>query len=198
MNELLLLKDIVNIIPLMLEYIVPGFIFLSIRNFAYSKDISKDKYFIIKAIVLSYVFKQTLYEIINPLFMHMSDSKWITTFIFIILIIIVSILYIKLNIEKFIVSILDKGKTVTEDCFEEIIGKDAINIRVYLKDENVIYTGSLTYYDDKFAEDNRKIVISSYLTYDYEGNLIENFGGSESNFVILTLKDIKRIECFKQ
>lgn len=211
MKELLSIKDIVNTIPILLEYVVPGFIFLSMRNFSLSKDESKDKYMIFKSIVISYIFLQIIYSSFQLLGIFFGKpqidsninytiipiSKNNIRFLFIVLSVIISIIYIKLDIEERVLSLLGNGKTSKEDCFDVIIDNNkGVGARVYLKDEDIVYTGSITYYDDRLSGDNRRFILSGYNSYSYDWEEICNYQGEEDKKVILNMKDIKRIELF--
>jgi hypothetical protein len=197
MAELLNIKDIVNIIPVLLEYLVPGFIFLTIRNFSFSKDHTKDKYILVKAIVISSLFLELINPILFPVAKYVKIKDEIIPYIFIFLVTAISILYIKLKIEDKLISLLGSTKTPNEDYFENIINtKNGAWMRAYLPEEKVIYMGKLKFYDDKDTGENRKIALACFSSYSYDNDLIESHENDTDSLVLLTMKDIKRIEIF--
>lgn len=200
MGEVLNINEVIKIIPVLLEYLVPGYIFITIRNFSFSKDDSKDKHIVLKSVVLSFIFLRTIYPIISCILNYFNFPKELILFTFISSIIIISALYIRLDLEKYIVGVLGNGKTSKEECFDVILN-DNYSIgaiaRVYLEAEELVYTGSLIYYDDKLSGDNKKIVLAGYSLDSFCGDEIYNYEGNEKNLVVLHMKDIKRIEIFK-
>lgn len=197
MTEIVNINNIINIIPTLLEYLVPGFIFLTIRNFSFSKDNSKDKYILIKAIIISYLFLEIINPILFPVINMLRVNSEIRPYLFIFLVTFVSILYVKLNIEDKLISLLGSNKTSQEDCFEAIINsKSGAWIRAYLSEERIIYMGKLKYYDDKENKDNRKIVLTLFSSYSYDGDKLESNEDDYGSLVLLSMKDIKRIEIF--
>lgn len=198
MIDLLNIKEIVNIIPTLIEYFVPGFIFLTIRSFSFSKDSNKDRYILMKAIIISYLFLEIINPIIIPVIDNLRFNREIQTYIFILVVIMISILYVKLDIEDKLINMLGSTKTSQEDYFHSMIdSKDGAWIRVYLLEEKIIYSGKLKYYEGKEAGENRKIVLTSFSTYSYDGYELENNENDEDSLVLLSMKDIKRLEIFK-
>ena len=198
MTELLNINEIISLIPTVLEYVVPGFIFLTIRDFSYSKKDKSDKYYVIKCIVLSYIFIKLLKPIVLGFFGHFSLSDDILTFIFIILVIAISIGYIKYKIEEKLVNTLGNGKTVHEDFISNIIcNKEGAWLKLYISEEKSIYTGQLRYYDNPSISNNRFIVLACVKTESYSGDTLVDNMNNKDCLVALDMKDIKRIEIFK-
>lgn len=200
MGEVLNINEVIKIIPVLLEYLVPGYIFMTIRNFSFSIDTSKDKHIILKSVVLSFIFLRVLYPIINTVLAYFKLPKEIILCTFIFSIIVISVLYIRFDLEKYFMSILGNGKTAKEECFDVILSENnsaGVITMAYLESEKLVYTGSLIYYDDKFSGDNRKIVLAGYTLHTFDGHEIYNYEGNKKNIVVLQMKDIKRIEIFK-
>ena len=200
MGEILNINEVIKIIPVLLEYLVPGYIFMTIRSFSLSKDDSKDKHIILKSVVLSFIFLRTVYPIISKVLTYFKSPKELILCVFIISIIIISVLYIRFDLEKYFVKVLGNGKTTKEDCFDVILSDNnstGVVAMAYLESEKLVYTGSLIYYDDKLSGDNRKIVLAGYTLHTFDGEEIYNYEGIEGNIVVLQMKDIKRIEIFK-
>lgn len=206
MSEILKIKELVDLIPMILEYIVPGFIFLTIRNFSYSKEIAKDKYIIFKSMVISFIFLECIYPILigittyinglNIKNVHISEN--IVMILFIIVVTSISVIYIKFKLEDKLVKLLGNGKTIHEDFLSNIIdNKEGAWIKVYLNEYKIVYTGKLRYYDNLNIDNNGHIVLAFFITEDYDGNQLENHENEKDCMVSVKIKDISRYEIFK-
>lgn len=197
MTELLNINNIIILIPTLLDYVVPGFIFLAIRDFSYSKKDKSDKYYIIKCIVLSYLFIKILKPIVL-LLGHLGFNNDILTFIFIMDVIAISIVYIKYKVEEKLVKVLGNGKAVHEDFISNIIdNKKGAWLKLYISEEKIIYTGKLKYYDNPSMSNDRFIVLACVKTESYSGETLVDNTSDENALVALDMKYIKRIEIFK-
>ncbi|HBG4218863.1 TPA: hypothetical protein KQD30_001993 [Clostridioides difficile] len=175
MNEILNIQEIISIIPALLEYFVPGFIFLTIRNFYYSKDYTKDKYIIVKSIVISFLF----YELLYPILMII-PNKHVSNYLFIIIVIFISIMYLKFNVEDKIIDIFGVGQRINEDDFANIIDVEKGTwVKVYLPEESIIYLGKLKYYSNKKDSEDNIMALICFATYSYDGEELENNSNSE-------------------
>lgn len=47
------IKEIIAVLPLLIIYILPGYIFIGIKNFIINKDHTEDKNIFLKSIVIS-------------------------------------------------------------------------------------------------------------------------------------------------
>lgn len=195
MIDILKIQEVVKIIPSILEYFVPGFIFITIRNYCYSKNNEKDKYIVLKSIVISFIIMQISQVIVNIF-------KWnevFISYISIIIAIISTILYIRFKLEAFIIEkLLGENKTPNEDYFDNIIpGKKGAWMRVYINQE-VIYMGKILYYEGKETGEDRKIALSNFISYSYEDSEEwDNHSADDDGIVLISMKNINRMEIFK-
>jgi hypothetical protein len=63
------ISGMVDAIPLIMIYIVPGYIILRISNFQLSKKADHDQYILLKSLVVSFVFvslEETLWKLVFP------------------------------------------------------------------------------------------------------------------------------------
>lgn len=193
--DILKIQEIVKIIPSILEYFVPGFIFIVIRNYCYSKNNDKDKYIILKSIVISFIIMQISQAIVNTL---KWNHVWIS-YLSIVISIVITILYMRLKLEeKIIEKVLGENKTPNEDYFDNIISqKEGAWLRAFVNEE-VIYMGKIIYYEGKDAGEDRKIALSNFKSYSYnESEEWDDFSDKDKNIVLLSIKSISRIEIFK-
>lgn len=195
MVEILKIQEVVKIIPSILEYFVPGFIFIIIRNYCYSKNNDKDKYIILKSIVISFIIMQISQVVVSVLTLNHVWVSYVSIFISII----ITVLYMRFKLEeKIIEKILGESKTPNEDYFDNIIAKkEGAWLRAYVNEE-VIYMGKIIYYEGKDAGEDRKIALSNFKSYSYkESEEWDDFSEEDKSIVLLSIKSISRIEIFK-
>jgi len=191
MNELLNFKKIIEVIPDILIYFAPGFIFLTLRNYHISNDMQKDKYVTLKSIVISFL----LIKIIN---IKLPTDYYLFPYIVLGVSIIMSILYVRFDLETKLLEKLKFSKSTNKDYMQDIIDIDnGAWVYLYLFKENVIYYGKLVYYENTVDGKDRNIVLSNFSSMSYEGELIVNHEDDDNWQVILNTKEISRIEIYK-
>lgn len=181
------ISEILEIIPTILQYFIPGFIFLTIRSLSLSIELKNDKFVILNSIVISFVLVETLKLIPN-----LKNSDFFIL-ICIMVILIISKIYIDLKLEEKIVHIFVKGKITNEDIFSVLLEEQkGAWIRVYIKD--VIYVGKAYYTEDMCREGNRYIILCSYQSFNYEWDMLEDNSKRGYARVMLNMKDVNIIE----
>lgn len=187
MLELIDINKILEVIPNILEYFIPGFIFLTIRNLSLAKETSKDKFIVINSIVISFVFVEIL-KLIPGL--NNSDKF---TILSIVMMLILSKIYIKFKLEDKIIGQFIKGKTTSDDIFSALIEKEeGAWVRVYMKD--VIYVGKIFHSEDRYTDGNRYIILVAFQRFTYRWNLVEDKSEDDYAKVLLNMRDISIIE----
>lgn len=191
MGDFLKLKDIADIIPSLLNYFVPGFIFITIRNYSLSRDSIKDTNIFIKSVVVSSIFIQFMKIVISV------NNYWFS-FAIILFSFFIGILYIRFNIESKILKLLKLNKTTTGDFFDDIIdSRNGPWIYAYIPSEQLIYLGKLINYEIASDGKARSIVLTSYKVFSYAEELIADYENESNRQLLLNTKDISRIEIFK-
>jgi len=191
MSEFLNIKKIIEVIPDILIYFAPGFIFLTLRNYHISSDIDKDKYVVVKSVVISYLFIK-LVNIKLPL------SHKFFTYIVLGLSIVTSLIYIRWDLESKLIKKLNFSKSTNKDYMQDIINvNEGAWVYLYLPKENAIYYGKLIYYENTTDGKDKNIVISNFCAVSYDGDEIVNHEEDNNWQIILNTKDISRIEIYK-
>jgi hypothetical protein len=187
MLELIDINKILEVIPNILEYFIPGFIFLTIRNLSLAKETSKDKFIVINSIVISFIFVEILKLI--P-WLNNNDNF---TLLSIILMLVLSKIYTKFELEDKVIGQFIKGKTTNDDVFSVFIKKEeGAWVRVYMKD--VIYVGKIFHSEDRYTGGNRYIILVAFQRFTYRWKLVEDNSEDDYIKVLLNMKDISRIE----
>lgn len=184
------INEILEIIPSILQYFIPGFIFFTIRSLYLSIELKNDKFIVLNSIVISFVLVETLKLI--PIFKNSNYFVLIT----IIAILIISKIYIGSKLEDKIVNTFVKGKITDKDIFSVLLEQQKCAwLRVYIND--VIYVGKIHYTEDMCIDGNRYIILFAYQSFNYKWEILED--NSEDNYsrVMLNMKDINIIEKVK-
>lgn len=190
MLELIDINKILEVIPNILEYFIPGFVFLTIRNLSIAKENSKDKFIVINSIVISFIFVEAL-----KLIPWLNNNNNFTL-LSIILMLILSKIYIEFKLEDKIIELFVKGKTTNGDVFSVFIKKEeGAWVRVYMKD--VIYVGKIFHSEDRYTGGNRYIILAAFQNFTYKWKLLEDNSEDDYVRVLLNMKDINRIEKIK-
>ncbi|NFD54668.1 hypothetical protein EXN53_03060 [Clostridium botulinum] len=192
------IKKLIDYLPSLIIYIVPGYITICIISFIIQRKQSRDKVDFFNYIVCSYIIKGITEFVFK---------KWIneTNSIFIIVIIsIVSgiILGLVIKSDKFN-KILKSSRinlTIHSNIFDDIDDKKYGEfMRVHLTDE-VIYEGRMRKYEHSNNFDDIHIMLSEYIKYknqcDDSIKVIDDLSSDNTAWVVLRAKDIKAIEVF--
>ena len=201
MESVLSIKSIIELIPTLLEYFIPGFIFLGMRNFFLGKDITKDSYFVLKSVVISFVLTELIKSVTNLIITLYKPSELFLAneitqrSIVLIITIAISYLYINKDWEKKLLDKFGKGKTSNNDYISTLVDNNkGAWIRVYLKEDEIIYVGKLHYHDSRDRYEDGCIVLSAFIAYDYDANELENNSLDDSKEAIVYYKKINRME----
>lgn len=188
------INTIINILPEIIIYVVPGFLFLSVHNFICAKQKEETNNLLIKSIVISYIFINIM-KFIELVFKYKFEDDLFS--LITILLSILSSYYISRlynsNVFDKILALLIINKSVHDDIWNDIIDvKHGMYMEVYLPNEKVSYYGQFRNSESK--KDNKYIVISNYELKDYNGNIICDFEHDYSKCVMINTKDISRFE----
>ena len=163
------ITEIINQLPQILSYIVPGYIFLTIYQWTRFRDGDSLKNIVLKSIVVSYVIKILL----NILFKELH-----------IAIIISSRRYNKL------LRILNISRTTNKNIWDDVY-QNGTALKIYQSD-GTFYAGHL-----RFCEENQReplVVLSRYGLFDENNNILMDKTEDSSEEIMLNTKDFKKIE----
>ncbi|MFT5871278.1 MAG: hypothetical protein ACI8WT_000196 [Clostridium sp.] len=198
MIDFLKIKDIITVLPLLIIYILPGYIFISIKDFILYKKQRDDKNIVLKSIVISYViinFEKLVVLCVHKSNMDISSSKSIMSTFFISIIIgYVYSMMSQSDIASCCLKKLNITTSMKSDMLTNIIDfKLGMWIRVFLNSEQVVYMGKIRKFE-KIADSSYHIVLSNFMLYGYSGEEFVNNGGLNTRWVAISVKDNFRIE----
>lgn len=200
------IQQLINVLPNIFIYIVPGFIFIQIYNYVLNLKGKEIKNYILEYIMTSFIINsisQTLLSTINYF--------WKTTYALTHNIVQVVICLLSL-ISAYIIARIMKSEKWTEIMMKVKINRnnssniisDLIDyeygawVRVYLNNEKIIYDGALIKFDYRESYNDSFIVLEKYITYKYAKNELYNslFNKEEhsNEHVAIKVSEINRIE----
>lgn len=202
---------IIQGIPEYIKYIYPGYLTAYIYYFFRGKTLKDNNYNLVKAVAISYLYIVLIEGLgnvacisgfVNHFFYNVSHEIKLNVSLLFISVIFAYAAYWCV-VSKFINWILDILKvnvTFYDNEMEVLADFDkGAWLCVYLKDDEVVYEGSLGY---KELEDNRRkyICLNSYYKYFLDGNgkpkepYIEDHENEPKETVMIFYDSIKRIE----
>lgn len=203
------LNDLVNIIPELLLYFVPGYISVRIRE-KYTPEKHRDDYdttlqSIIYSFVIGIIF--SVVSTIIPFAANVSEtSKYLIYFIIAILIGILMVLWPNSYFSNCIAKLLNKNIDPTPNIWIKALkNENGAWATVYLEN-GLIYTGKLIHYTIEPEEETKQIILCGYVLYARSegdglnaGNFcypIKDMSDDDSSKVLLNYDNIISIEIY--
>ncbi|MGI6704109.1 MAG: hypothetical protein ACOX42_08880 [Clostridia bacterium] len=195
------ISGMINAIPLILVYIVPGYIILKISHFQLSKKADKDQYILVKSLVISFVFVSAGEAMWGYLF---PDAQAMCSIVFRNTMIISSAV-VGLLWSRFLTSTLFERilyslgihKTLRSGIWSDVVDFEyGLWLMVYIPADKVVYAGKLRRYSEIETHGNYTVFLSNYTLYDYNAETLKDYVEDNDKWVALNSKDIGRVELF--
>jgi hypothetical protein len=201
MSDIIEIKDLLSSLPLLIIYIVPGYVFISEMNFILGNKKVDDKNILLKSVAISFIITNLLsvlyLKTYNANFdISLPKNIFFTILITIVFAYVVSI-FLKSEICGSAFKYLNISNSLKSDIFNDLVDFElGMWIRVYLQDEKLIYQGKIRKFDRTSEDGNTYIALSNYLLQNYDGEILENSEEFNTRWVLISLKDNFRIELF--
>lgn len=182
------LKDLINIIPELIQLFLPGFIFMSIYNWFNNKKLE------ISIIILWSLFISYIANAIATLFTSNATGISIISVIIGALSAILITLLKKIKIFNNFLSRVNH-KSINSDIFDDIIDYEKKTIMcIHLKNSDIFYMGTFCIREEKGLES--WIVLVDYYELNKDNTILFNSNKSSKNYSIaINERDIERVEC---
>ncbi|HOO12351.1 MAG TPA: hypothetical protein PK684_05290 [Bacillota bacterium] len=195
------ISGMVDAIPLIMIYIVPGYIILRISNFQLSKKADQDQYILLKSLVVSFVFvslEETLWKLVFPGTQTLCSPAFRNTVIASSA--AVGFLWARFLIsERFELILFELGiyKTLRSGIWSGVVDFEyGLWLMVYIPGDKVIYAGKLRRYMEIETYGNYVLFLSNYTLYNYNAEVLKDYVTDNDKWVSLHSKDIGRVELF--
>lgn len=193
-------NKILESLPLILQYIVPGYICFILYKFTTSKKYDNASIMIVSC-VISYLLLSLTSLLRIKYFSFLPDTAIINSGLSTILgIILTTIISIIQNHKWFkIITVKLFHKTPNEDIWKDVFDLDnGSNLKVYLKDKDYYIIGHHKNHEEK--GDDSWLALSGFAKFDVNTNQIYNdepsYLGEPSIIITIRFSDIEHIEIF--
>lgn len=197
------IKGYIEIIPMLFLYIVPGYLFFRIFNFVLNKKNEKLTQNIVEYIICSYVIVSIVRFILtlmyNEVVIELPEVIVSILLLSSVLGYIGSRLILSDWFSNNILSKLDISRTINNNVFDEYFNdKNGLWVKIYLKDDKLVYYGAIVGFDVKEKYEDGYIIINQYEVYKYDKSSIYDSTldtkSKINNLAIIKVMNISRIE----
>lgn len=175
-----IIKDLIDILPQIIIYIVTGFVFVKTFHFvALKQNITDIEHILTSSLVIGYIYCNIAYLI------PISISYEIDTALIVLSTLFLGYLFGKIARSKYMLNILDCLKirdTGNLYLWDDIMDND-YPMKVIISFENSSYEGMLHNYETYSNEPH--IVLCSYILKDKDGKIIKDLSNNNTEIVIL-------------
>lgn len=183
--------ELINNIPYILSYMIPGYIFLSLYYWISFIPTNEFEHLIIKSVAASYVL-DLLLDFITNIFRlkYTTSQKMLLLIIFSSILGIISGKIIHCNMFNEFLRKSHIDRTTNENIWQDTI-KDNTWVRVFMKDG----TSYLGYY--RYGESNQRepiIVLGMYQKLNSKANVIIDNSQNPKELIMLNTRDFEKIE----
>lgn len=198
MIDFLKIKDIITVLPLLIIYILPGYIFISIKEFILNNKPMNDHNIMLKSVVISYVIIN-LEKLMLLHFLRMdmdisSSESIIITFIVSIILGYFYSMLIYCPLATKLLNSLKITRSLKTDVLTEIMDfEKGMWVRIFLNAEQIIYVGKIRKFE-QISDTICYIVVSNFITYNYKNKKLVDNENNNTEWVAICVKDNYRIE----
>lgn len=191
------LKEIIEILPSIVLYVVPGYLFLWVYRFRLSLEIDKDEYLLLKSIVISYLIIFPI-DSIGELCNCISSNSNLGKIVIILIAIGAGYVFSCVVVSDLFKKLLKKLKiyrsvysNIWNDVIDDVHG---LWIKAYMPEEKLIYKGDIVRYEEKKDTENTYLVLSNYTLLNYDGKVIVSRENEDNSCVMINSRNVSRIE----
>lgn len=199
------IKDIIEIIPKLFLYFIPGYIAIHIKSYFKNEKSAKDTHVLIMSIVVTFVIDILLNSII-----YLINKVTCKTIILndntkplglLIVSIIIGYLWVRFydsKLEKWINKLMKSNTTSEPNVWNKAMKcENGAWVRVYLYDKNILYEGKLLNYTIDPEEERREILLGAFASYNIDDkNEIESYD-EDRKMVLINCNELTNIEILK-
>lgn len=185
-------KELIEMLPDVIQNIMYGYIFLFIYRWITFKRSQNTKYTLITSIIMNYILV-LIFQYISRFdkfaFLTNNTVLWYSILSFVLGLGIGWI--IKSDSYNEILRDIRTGRDAVDNIWDNAI-KNGTWLRIYTKDQNISYLGSVVK-SEPYAS-NPKIILNRYSILDLDGNVLADYSKDEKEYVIMNTDDFDRIE----
>lgn len=195
------INEIIDALPNVLNYLVPGYIFITIYDFIMFKSYSFHTSKVFPSIICSYVIRILLKVIVNTFLPNMSDTLFfaITIIFGIGFALLVTFILNRKSVKKFMIK--TANRTINTNIWRDII-QDNCWYRLHIENEDFIIEGQILHYEEnthipflelhsyRVLDKDNLSVLYNYVDYVENNDL----GNEKERTLIIEMSKVKYIE----
>lgn len=194
------IRELLRIVSTYIVYIYPGFITLSIYNFARAKKLEKNKLLIIESFCISLLYVLPISYVLQVEPQYFKTEQHISLIILAILCAIGLNLFVHTQLCRGILNILGINTTVDDSIMDIMFykGKRSVYLTAYMDEKKIMYEGWLIHYEPDLNR-TQQIVLSNYRQCEYNEktksyNKRIDYSNDSTKYVRLLEENITRME----
>ena len=184
-----IIKDLIDILPQIIIYIVTGYIFNKTFHFVALKQNSTDiEHILTSSLVIGFIFC----KIANLIPIHITDK--IDTIGIMVSSLIIGYLFAKIVKNRHLIPILDflRIRDTGNLYYWDDIMDEKYPMKVKISCEDVSYEGMLHNFESYSNEPH--VILASYVIKDKSGNILQNYTNDNTKIIILDTAKVENIE----
>lgn len=196
------ISKLINVLPNIIIYIVPGFIFIQTYNYILNLKGKELKNSLLDYILSSFLIItliQFIYHKLNYSFDIYGNTNKVIICIISLFSSYFTTMFLKSEIWIFFMKFICVNRSNSSNIFNDIIDHEyGTWVRVYLTSEKIIYDGAFIKFEYKGSYQDSFVILADYKTYRYGESHIDDDWfqeqSSELQHVAIKVSDINRIE----
>lgn len=199
------IKDIIEIVPKLFLYFIPGYIAIHIKSYFKNEKSAKDTHVLIMSIVVTFIINILLNFIIYLInkitckTIILNDNN--KPLVLLIGSIIIGYLWVRFydsKLEKWINKVMKSNTTSEPNVWNKAMKcENGAWVRVYLYDQNILYEGKLLNYTIDPEEERREILLGAFASYNINDKQeIESYN-EDRKTVLINCNELTNIEILK-
>ena len=190
------LQQIIDIIPSILQYFIPGYIFLTLFNWITAKTQTESQKTIFSC-VISFI-SASIIQAFNSLIFKwdlLENNIWVNVLLSVLVCTATSIPLAKLFSSKSVENFVNDKLSVSlhEEILNSLIHKSA-NLKIYFKNKDYYFIGHLDSYSIEKGE--TMICVKQHIKYDFNDKEIYTQEHNDKAYMLFNLKEVEYIEIF--
>ncbi len=187
------ISALINLLPTIVVYIVPGYIFLWITSFLLSQKIEEDAHILLKSLVISFIFIN-----ITQIFFKQVVTTSYGILALMSMAILTGFVLTKILLHKKFKKFLRRAgisRSFFVDIWTDLVDFErGTRLRLYLPSFEIICKGALRKFEEKGDGSSRLLILSNYVVYDYSGEPFLDRSNEKEWLIAFNTRDVGFIE----
>lgn len=191
------LRIIIESLPTIILYVVPGYLFLWVYSFKLSQEIGKDRYLLLKSIVISYLIIIPI-DTVGKVCHLISSDSYSGKILVMVIAVVTGYLFSSFVASYSFTNLLKRiriYRTIHSNIWNDVADDDhGVWIIAYMPEEKLIYKGAIIKYEEKTDTENIYLLLGNYTLLNYDGEVIQSFEDRHNRCVLINTRNVSRIE----